>query len=190
MRRVTLIVLTLAIFTGAYVTSMAISTSRFVDAVRAGDGAAVLARTDLDRLKRSLTEQIIDAYLERVGKGAKRTTVLLANTYGASLADAMLTKLLSSENLKQLLKTGSVGDGAETFTLPPLTQIDAMDALRFIPRLFPVNIAEIGIRLSDAHSGDDYSAISFRFDGAGWKLATITLPKSRTRELAASLPVR
>ncbi len=190
MRRTTISVLAFAILMATYVTSMAVSTSRLVEAAKAGDGAEVLARTDLDRVKRSLTEQIIDAYIERIGKGAKATTVMIANTYGASLADAMLSKFLTADNLRQLLTTGNAGTGAETFTLPPIAAINAKNAADFLPRLFPINIAQIGIRVSNATSGDDYAAVSLRFDGAGWKLATITLPKAKVRELAATLPVR
>lgn len=190
MRRVAVVVIVLALIVAGSVTSMAVSTSRLVDAARAGDGTEVLARTDLNRVKRSLTEQIIDAYLERIGKGAKATTVMIANTYGASLADAMLSKFLTAENLTQLLSTGGAGSGVENFALPPISAIDAKDALRFLPRLFIINILQMGIRLSEATDGDEYAAVSLRFDGTGWKLATITLPKGKIRELAASLPVR
>jgi len=190
MRRIAFSVMAFAALVAAYVTSMAISTSRLIDAARAGDGAEVLARTDIGRVKRSLTEQIIDAYLERVGKGAKATTVLVANTYGASLADAMLSKLLTADNLRQLLATGSAGSGSETLAIPPISAIDPRNALAFLPRLFPVNIVQMGIRVSEATSGDDYAAVSLRFDGTGWRLATITMPKGRVRELASSLPVR
>lgn len=190
MRRIAVIASIFAILAAVYVTSMAVSTSRLVEAARARDAAEVLARTDIDRVKRSFTEQIIDAYLERIGKGAKRTTVMIANTYGSSLADAMLSKFLTADNLKQLLTTGSAGTGVETFTFPPISAINVKDVPDFLPRLFPVNILQIGIRLSDAANGDDYAAVSMRFEGAGWKLATITLPKARIRELAASLPVR
>lgn len=190
MRRAAIFVLFFAIILVGYVTSMAISTSRFIDAVRAGRAEEILSRTDLNRLKQSLTDQIIGAYLDRVGRSGKPVASFIANTYGSSVADAMLSKLLTAENLKDLLQRGTARSGNETLSLPPLASVDAHSLMDFIQRIFPVSVAEVGLRLSKERSGDEFAAASFRFGGAGWKLATVTLPKSRVRELAASLPVR
>jgi Protein of unknown function (DUF2939) len=53
---------------GAYAGSAAVSLDRLVQAVQSGDAAAVMSRTDLPRLKRSLVDQIVAAYLNRSGQ--------------------------------------------------------------------------------------------------------------------------
>ena len=79
------------IFVLIYLGSAAASLARLAAAVRAGDGAAVLERTDVNALRRSLTDQIVRAYLERTGSTRKVSPMekLLANTYGATIADAI-----------------------------------------------------------------------------------------------------
>jgi hypothetical protein len=51
---------------GIYVGSALVSLNGLATAARAGDGAAVLERTDMARLRRSLVDQIVSAYLRQV----------------------------------------------------------------------------------------------------------------------------
>src|SRR4051794_29977096 len=102
----------------AYLGSALVSLNGLVDAAKAGDGAAVLARTDMERLRRSLVDQIVAAYLERSGR-TKPLERMIANTYGASIADAMLAKLLTAENLTRLLRTGEVPGVANAAGITP-----------------------------------------------------------------------
>ena len=53
---------------GAYAGSAAVSLDGLVQASQSGDAAAVMSRTDLPRLKRSLVDQIVAAYLNRIGQ--------------------------------------------------------------------------------------------------------------------------
>ena len=94
-----------------YLGSALASLDGLVGAAKAGDGAGVVARTDMERLRRSLVDQIIAAYIDRVGR-SKPLGRMVANTYGASVADAMLQKLLTAENLTLLLRTGTVAGSA------------------------------------------------------------------------------
>ena len=82
---------------GAYAGSAAVSLHGLVQAVQSKDAAAVMSRTDLPRLKRSLVDQIVAAYLNRIGqkRAVKPLERLAANTYGASIADVMVGKLLT-----------------------------------------------------------------------------------------------
>jgi hypothetical protein len=60
--------------------------------------AAVLARADTGRLRRSLVDQIVSAYLKRLGRNRPVKTLerLAANTYGASIAEAMIAQMLTA----------------------------------------------------------------------------------------------
>jgi hypothetical protein len=72
---------------GIYIGSAVVSLNGLVGAAKAGNGAEILARTDLYRLKRSLVDQIVNAYLVRTGQNRpiKPIERLLANTYGHRL---------------------------------------------------------------------------------------------------------
>jgi hypothetical protein len=85
------IVVALLVGTAIYVGSVVISLRGLIEAARAGDGAAVLSRTDTARLRRSLVDQIVSAYLKRLGRDRPVKTLvrLAANTYGASIAKSV-----------------------------------------------------------------------------------------------------
>lgn len=84
------IIAAVLIFVLIYLGSAALSLAKLAAAVRAGDGPAVLERTDVSGRRRSLTEQIIRAYLERTGSARPISPMerLLVTTYGATIADA------------------------------------------------------------------------------------------------------
>ena len=87
MRWTMAISVTLLLTLGAYAGSAAVSLQGLVRAAQSGDAAAVMSRTDLPRLKRSLVDQIVAAYLNRIGqkRAVKPLERLAANTYGAQL---------------------------------------------------------------------------------------------------------
>src|SRR5450755_3759729 len=80
---------------GVYIGSAIVSLNGLVGAAKAGNGAEMLARTDVRRLKRSLVHQIVTAYLIRTGQNRPIRPIerLLANTYGATIADALVAKM-------------------------------------------------------------------------------------------------
>jgi hypothetical protein len=110
MRWLTGALVTPLILIAVYVGSAVMSLNGLVDAARAGNGADVLARTDTPRLKRSLVDQIVSAYLKRIGQDRpiKPFERIVANTYGATIADALIGKLLTAENLTTILQKGSL----------------------------------------------------------------------------------
>jgi Protein of unknown function (DUF2939) len=173
-----------------YLTSAVVSVDALVRAAKAGNGAEVIARTNAERLRRSLVDQIVAAYLERTGQ-KKPLERLLANTYGASIADAMLQKMLTAENLTKLLQTGVIsGPDISTSVVPNVLSIDTSSLLEFLGRIRPVKITEIAIRTSKSADPETYSAVSIHFEGTGWKLSGINLPRNVTRRLASALPVK
>src|SRR5882757_9402595 len=112
-----------------YLGSAASSLSKLVAAARAGDGAAVIELTDVPALRRSLTNQIVAAYLERTGATRRVSPMekMLINTYGATIADAMVAKMLTADKLTQILKTGNL-DG--TAGLPSFAGLPALANLQ------------------------------------------------------------
>jgi hypothetical protein len=178
-----------------YLGSAASALSQLIAAARAGDGAAVIERTDVRALNRSLTNQIVAAYLERIGATRRISPMekMLINTYGATVADAMVAKMLTADKLTQMLKTGSL-DGASGVPsiagLPALADLHAEDWFALLGRLSFVQPVLLAIRVSKTSDPDNYAAINLHYEGFGWKLSGIALPKAVLRDLAASLPVK
>jgi hypothetical protein len=174
-----------------YVGSAVWSAKGLVEAVRSGSAGEILSRTDLPRVKRSLTDQILAAYLDRLGakRPIKPLERMLANTYGASIADALVSKLLTEENLTSLLRTGAVANipqNAQFGNLASLANLDS-STLRLLGRISPVKLVEVAIMLGDDR---DSGGVSLHFEGDGWKLSGIQLPATALRALAESLPMK
>lgn len=178
-----------------YLGSAASSLAKLAEAARAGDGAAVLERTDLKAVNRSLTDQIVRAYLERIGATRKIGPMekMLVNTYGSTIADAMVAKMLTADRLTQMLKNGNLdgAPGVPAFAgLPALADLHTANWLSLLGRLNVVKPVLLAIRVSDTSDPDAYAAINLHSEGLDWKLSGIELPKAIVRDLAASLPVR
>jgi hypothetical protein len=172
---------------GIYAGSALVSLSGLVEAARAGDSAAILARTDTERLRRSLVDQIVSAYLRQPGRDRpiKPLERVLANTYGATIADAMIAKILTEENLTRILKTGAINSGeSPTANMQGLGQIDTSNLVGMLSRISPVKPVEFLVRLGER---EDAGGVSMRFEGDGWKLSGIQLPAAAVQVLAQSL---
>jgi hypothetical protein len=184
----------LVILVLAYLGSAVSSLAALASAVRAGDGRAVIERTDIKALNHSLTDQIVWAYMERIGatRQIKPMEKLLINTYGATIADAMVAKMLTADKLTQILKTGSL----DTPGVPPFAGLPALGDLHnanwaaLLGRLGFIKPVVLSVRISETSDPETYSAIALHYEGPGWKLSGIELPKAIVRQLAASLPVR
>src|SRR6476620_12085594 len=122
---------------------------RFGRGKKIGNGPEIIARTDLPRLKRSLVDQIVRAYLER--QSAKRPLSLLervlANTFGASIADALVGKILTEENITKILRDGVVIEELPDAHMPALAGLDFSNTFGILRRLSPVKIVEFEIAL-------------------------------------------
>jgi hypothetical protein len=174
-----------------YVGSAFVSLNGLVRAARAADIDEVMARTDLERTKRSLVDQIVGAYLKRIGerRPVRPLERIVANTYGASIADALVGKMLTKENLAALLLNGKVEgvEGTTHMSLEPVKTIELSNLGSVIRRISLVKPVEFAIRSGDA---EDAGGISLHFNGTGWQLSGIQLPASVVQTLAATLPVK
>jgi hypothetical protein len=179
--------LALVVGIGIYVGSALVSLNGLVAAARAADGAGVLERTDMARLRHSLVDQIVSAYLRQLGlnRPIKPLERMAANTYGASVADAMIAKMLTKENLTRILNSGAIGSGETTFAnMQRLSEIDTSRVFEVLSRLSPVKPVEFLFRLGETESA---GGVSIHFEGNAWKLSGIQLPTSAAQVLAQSL---
>ena len=189
----TIVVLCIAVtvWLGTAITTV----GHIASAARAGDGAAILARTDVMAVRRSLTEQVVEAYLKRAGETRKVSQIerMVANTYGATVTDAMIAKLVTAENLTKLLKNGRI-DGVDNIPtlegLPTLGDIKTDDVLGVLGRIGLVQPVLLSFRISPTADPDATALVYLHLDGDGWRLSGFELPKAIVRQLAASLPVR
>jgi len=118
---------------------------------------------------------------------------MLINTYGATIADAMAAKMLTADNLTQILKSGKVdaSQGLPAFAgLPALGDLQTGNWLALLGRVNFIQPVLLGVRVSNSPAPDDYAAINLHFEGSDWKLAGLELPKAIVRSLAAALPVK
>lgn len=185
MRRLFGTLVGLAALIGVYAGSAVVSVRGLVEAVRTGNGAEILARTDQPRLRRSLVDQIVAAYLVQIGQNRpiKPFERMVSNTYGASIADALVSTMLSSENLTAILRAGTFPSvsGADMLSLG---EVDTSNALGMIRRFSLVKPVEFSVRLGDR---DSSGAISIHFEGDGWKLSGLQLPPPALKAFAQSL---
>jgi hypothetical protein len=179
--------LVLLISAGTYVGSALVSLGGLVEAARTGDSAGVLVRTDMARLRHSLVDQIVAAYLRQMGRDrpVKPLERMLANTYGATVADAMIAKMLTEENLTQLLNSGAIGsDRTPVANMQRLSEINTSKIFEMLGRISPVKPVEFLVRLGDSENA---GSVSLHFEGNGWKLSGIQLPAEAVQMLAQSL---
>ena len=191
MRKMLVLAVFGALLIAAYIASIVTSFQGLANAAKSGDAAEIIARTDMPRLRRSITDQILDAYLEK-GTDKKPHNRMIANTYGASVADAMLAKFLTTENLTQLLRTGSASDPFQgtNWDIPPLGAFDTSRILDLVGRVRPIQIKEIEFRISDTDTPETYSSISLHLHGTTWQLSGIRLPRPLIDKLSKALPRR
>src|SRR5260370_32189847 len=91
-----------------YATGPFLAVYRLVDAVQARDVAALTERVDFLALRASLTAQIVRTYLRITGKAGRPGSLLeqFAVGVGGSIADPIVTKLITAEALLDLLQNG------------------------------------------------------------------------------------
>ena len=112
-----------------YAGSAFVSVLGLVSAVRSGDAAQVMARTDLPRLRHSPVDQLMSAYLDRVGKKrpVRPFERMAINTFGATIADDLAVKFMTPENLSVLLKSGTVRNATENITFGTMSSLAELD---------------------------------------------------------------
>lgn len=194
MRRWVWISLAVLLLLLVYYGSAVVSVAGLARAVQAGNGAAVLAHTDQVALRRSLVSQVLDAYLHPATreKPASSRDRFLAQTVGATVADAMVAKFLTAESLTQILRDGNVAATADTpaVTIPDMASLRPDDISDVMSRVRPSGLTRIAVRLSREADGDNYYGARLQFGSSGWLLSDLKLPRHVLRDLADKVGVR
>jgi hypothetical protein len=175
-----------------YSASALISLERLAAAARASDGAEVIARTNVPRVRQAIIGQVISAYLEKVGqkRPVRPFERMAIETFGASIADDLAIKLVTADNLSALLRSGAVRESAakpELGTMPALGDLDVSNIMKVLRRVKLIKPVEFELQLGDSPSA---GSISMHFEAWGWKLSSINLPASIVARLVERLPVR
>jgi hypothetical protein len=175
-----------------YAGSAFVSVLGLVSAVRSGDAAQVMTRTNLPRIRHSIVDQVVSAYLDRVGqkRPVRPFERMAINAFGATIADDLAIKLMTPENLSVLLQSGTVRNGTENITfgtMSSLAELDISNIFVFAGRITPVKPVEFALRLG---AGQDAGSVSMHFEGMTWKLSGIGLPPKVLANMVDRLPTR
>ncbi|RXG97365.1 DUF2939 domain-containing protein [Bradyrhizobium zhanjiangense] len=175
-----------------YAGSAFVAALDLVSAVRSGDAAQVIARTDLPRVRHSLVDQVVSAYLDRLGqkRPVRPLERMAINAFGATIADDFAIKLMTPENLSVLLKSGTVRNAAENITfgtMSSLAELDISNIFVFAGRITLVKPVEFALRLGESQ---DAGSVSMHLYGTTWKLSGIALPPKVLANMADRLPTR
>lgn len=191
-RWIAVIVATLFLALAGYAASALISLERLATAARAADGAEVIIRTNVPRVRQAIIGQIISAYLEKVGqkRPVRPFERMAIETFGASIADDLAIKLVTAENLSVLLRNGAVRESnakPELGTIPALGDLDVSNIMNVLRRVKLIKPVEFELQLG---GGPSAGSISMHFESWGWKLSSINLPSSIVAKLVERLPAR
>jgi hypothetical protein len=184
------LVVAIAVVSLAYAGTAFVSLGSLATAAREGDGARLMAMSDVPRVRHALVEQIINAYLERIGqkRELKPFERMAVQTFGASIADEVAIKLTTPENLSAILKSGAVRDAANKIdisNMPPLADFDVSSIFNVVEHVVPIKLVEFSLRLgADPSAG----AIRMHFAGLAWKLSGLELPAAMVSKLVDRLP--
>jgi hypothetical protein len=165
-------------------------------AARAGDANGVMARTDIARLKRSVADQIITAYIDRLEqkrplRPLERTVI---NTVGSSITDGLVARYFTEDNVLRLLREGHLADppGATLpLSQPPVAALSDLYPAKILPLLKRIRLVkpvEFSVRISRDMAPATRMAIRMHFEGWKWKLSGLDLPPTLLHDLAARLP--
>jgi hypothetical protein len=189
MRWTVRIVVVFVVLWAAYYVWPYVGVRSLVQAVRKHDVAAVNERVNFPALRQSLTTQIIATYLRVTGKEARLGQFRdLAIAATSSIADPIVTQLISAEALTDLLASGwptavlpeklpqlrGLSSGAVGSVWQVLANSD--HGLRTFALAVPANVApEFQFKLR------------FKLSGWTWKLYDVRLPEELTTRLTREM---
>jgi Protein of unknown function (DUF2939) len=159
------------------------------------DAAALGEQVDFVRLRRSLTEQIIAAYLRVTGKANKLGVFgnAVASALGASIADPFVSQVINPANLVELLSGDAVPTdlGKVSFNIGQLREVSLSSAWRaWLSSDYGFGRFSVGVPVTAAPA--DQFRVRLQLLQWRWKLTGIELPDSVrdrfARELAKKFP--
>jgi hypothetical protein len=154
------------------------------------DAAALNEQVDFVRLRRSLTEQIVGAYLRVTGRANKLGAfgTALVSAAGGNIGDSWVAEIINPENLIELLGGRSVPTelGATSFNVGELPSLSFKTALRaWLNTEYWLGRFSIGLPV-DAPAAEQFRLRLQLLDWR-WKLTGIEIPHKVSDQLAQEL---
>jgi hypothetical protein len=168
--------------------------SRIASAIEARDGAALAKLVDFRALRKSLTKQIVAAYIELTGKEKQLGLMgkTLAVGIGTSYAEPIVAELLNEQTLIDLLTKGQVGGGGGVGAvkvpaeLAPFSK-SAMQSAWQTWWASEYGLGDYYIYLPPDKAPDKQFKVRLSLKDLQWKLTGLDLPGPMRVELAQQL---
>jgi hypothetical protein len=192
MKRTLSIVLVLVVALIGYALWPVYGLNKLRAAVQSRDSQALDQLVDYPLLRRSLTDQIVQAYLKVTGQGERLGGFggQIAAGIGATIADPIVDKFLNSKALIELFTSGRVSAAAPGGADLSLSAVNLESAFGGAWDLF--KNSEYGGRIYSISLPADASPekrvrLRLRFSDWEWKLSGVRLPDEVTLRLAQEL---
>jgi hypothetical protein len=177
---------------------------RLAAAIEARDSAALAELVDFPALRKSLTKQLVHAYLEITGKKREKQkkpklTLIergMAMGVGTSIAEPIVAELVDQKTLLDLLSKGRAGLKSGTgegekdeIELPGLASIDKATAAEVwqIWLTSDYRGTDVYVRLPPDKPREEQFRVTFSLSGLEWKLAALELPQPMLVQFAKQL---
>jgi hypothetical protein len=178
----------------AYAIWPVVGFSRIASAIEARDGAALAKLVDFRALRKSLTKQIVAAYIELTGKEKQLGLMgkTLAVGIGTSYAEPIVAELLNKQTLIDLLTKGQVGGGGGVGAvkvpaeLAPFSK-SAMQSAWQTWWASEYGLGDYYIYLPPDKAPDKQFKVRLSLKDLQWKLTGLDLPGPMRVELAQQL---
>lgn len=181
MRKTILIIAALALVWIGYLAWPLYDLVQFTRAIERGDAAAAARYVNLARVRVSLLEQITETYLQRTGTRAGP----LVHGAVASVAEPVVSKLISAEALAELLR---IGWPRAAFTAAPRDVVGlSMAGLGNAWELFVASDYGIGryeVAVPVAVPPERAFVLQFRLAQWRWQVAAVRVPEAVRAVLA------
>jgi hypothetical protein len=183
----------LAVLLLAYAIWPVVGFARIASAIEARDGAALAKLVDFRALRKSLTKQIVAAYIELTGKEKQLGLMgkTLAVGIGTSYTEPIVAELLNEQTLIDLLTKGEAGTGAGGgVKIPAEFAPFSKSALQSGWQTWWASEYGLGdyyVYLPPDKAPDKQFKVKLSLKELQWKLAGIDLPQPMRVELAQQL---
>jgi Protein of unknown function (DUF2939) len=158
-------------------------------ALQAHNAAALSEQVDFTRLRSSLAQQIIGAYLRVTGREGKLGALApIVSNVGASLVDPLVSRIINPENLIELLRGGTIQSelGATSFKIgifPHFSLSDAWDV--WLGSEYGLGRVSIGLP-ANAEAVEQFR-LRMQLLQWRWKMTGLDLPQKLRDQIAREL---
>jgi hypothetical protein len=188
-KRFTLAVLVFTVLLVGYWAWPFVELRALAAALQAHNAAALSKQVDFARLRRSLAQQIIFAYLRVTGRESKLGALApIASNVGASIVDPLVSQIINPENLIELLRGGTIQSelGATSFNIgifPHFSLSDAWDV--WLGSEYGLGRVSIGLP-ANAEAVEQFR-LRMQLLQWRWKITGLDLPQKLRDQLAREL---